>query len=175
MNCNHVLLCCKHGSLRCYVVTMVIWLLCLPHTLPAWSNTHIQDILCRPVSFRTRTAYDTGVHMKLLAEEMRYLIDSWTQNRSNKIGPLVLGSFGIFHEIRRISWVKYGRFHDEIQWISWNLADFMKSGRFHNEIRQISCEIQLISWKKQISKCKILKTFITFLLWNKSQQFLDYR
>ena len=29
-------------------------------------------------------------------------------------------------------------------------------------------EIWQISWKKQISKCKIFKTFITFILWNKS-------
>ena len=47
-----------------------------------------------------------------------------------KIGPLVLGSFGIF-------------------------MDFMKPAGFQHEIRWIS-------WKKQISKCKILKTFITF-------------
>ena len=51
---------------------------------------------------------------------------------SKKIGPLVLGSFGI---------MKSGGFHGhEIQQILWNLADFMvmKSGGFHGGIHWIS-------------------------------------
>ena len=88
---------------------------------------------------------------------------------NKKIGPWVLSSFGGFHEIR---WIFSGH---EICLISCTQCGFheiwqiscMKSGGFH--------EIQQISWKKEISKCKILKIFITFILWNKSQQFLEYR
>ena len=49
-----------------------------------------------------------------------------------KIGPLVLGSFGIMKSA--------GFYGHEIWWISWNLADFMvESGRFHgHDIWQIS-------------------------------------
>ena len=50
------------------------------------------------------------------------------QQQQERIGPLVLGSFGM----------KSARFQGQIP--PWNLADFMamKSSRFHDEIWQIS-------------------------------------
>ena len=79
--------------------------------------------------------------------------------------------------------------HHEIHWILWMANECMKSGRFHDEIWWISCGIQWISWiksggfhkiwqiswKMQISKCKIFKTFITLSLCKSDQQFLSYR
>ena len=56
--------------------------------------------------------------------------------------------------------VKSNGFHGEIQQISWNQANFMKSGRFHDEIRWISSMksggFHGWSWKMQTWKCKFL-------------------
>ena len=97
-------------------------------------------------SLDDKSAYQVPTQMILLNYPMvsRWQISIKQSSLENlKIGPLVLGSFGMKsagfygHEIWQISWnpvdfmVESGKFN-EIWWISWwNPANFMKSGGFN--------------------------------------------
>ena len=107
-----------------------------------------QQVTCQTMTLYKTSTFWNLFQLTTMPKTLIWVTSSSILMSKIKIRPLVLGSFGIWHEIHLISCTQCG-FHEiwQISW-SWNLVDF----KFH-EIWWISWW-NLVDFMSDLEKCK---------------------